>query len=36
MIAVIGRSQLYEAAALAVFAGLVLLFTVQIVSALVD
>ena len=36
MIATIGRTQLYEAAALAAFAGLVLLFAVQIVPALID
>ena len=36
MIATIGRTQLYEAAAMAVFVGLVLLFTVQIVPALID
>jgi hypothetical protein len=36
MITMIGRAQLCEAVALAVFAGLVLLFTVQIVPALVD
>ena len=37
MISMIDRAQFYEAVALAVFAGwLVLLFTVQIVPALVD
>jgi hypothetical protein len=37
MISMIDRAQLYEAVALAVFAGwLVFLFTVQIVPALVD
>jgi hypothetical protein len=36
MITMIGRAQLYEAVALAVFAGLVLLSTVQIVPAIVD
>jgi hypothetical protein len=36
MIAVSGRAPLYEAVAMAVFAGLVLLFAVQIVPALVD
>jgi hypothetical protein len=36
MIAVIGRAQLYEAMALAAFAGLILLFTLQIIPALVD
>jgi hypothetical protein len=36
MITMIGRAQFYEAVALAVFAGLVLLFAVQIVPALVD
>jgi len=36
MIATIGRTQLYEAAAIALFAGLVLLFAVQIAPALVD
>jgi hypothetical protein len=36
MIAMIGRTQLYEVAALAVFAAMVLVFTSQIVPALVD
>jgi hypothetical protein len=36
MIATIDRTQLYEAAAMAVFAGMVLLFIVQIVPALID
>jgi hypothetical protein len=36
MIAMIGCTQLYEVAALAVFAAMVLVFTSQIVPALVD
>jgi hypothetical protein len=36
MIAMIGRAQLYEAMALAAFTGLILVFTLQIVPALVD
>jgi len=36
MIAMIGRAQLYEAMALAALTGLVLLFAMQIVPALVD
>jgi hypothetical protein len=36
MIAMIGRTQFYEIAALAVFAAMVLVFTSQIVPALVD
>jgi hypothetical protein len=36
MITMIGRAQFYEALALAAFAGLVVLFAIQIVPALVD
>ena len=36
MITMIGHAQFYEAVALAAFAGLVLLFAIQIVPALVD
>jgi hypothetical protein len=36
MITMIGRAQFYEAVVLAAFAGLVLLFAIQIVPALVD
>jgi hypothetical protein len=36
MIAMIGRAQLHEAAAIAIFAGLIILFVAQVVPALVD